>query len=558
MRTSIVTLVLICCMAFTALASDTADDTLVFKLNVVDKTAQVTISLPPHPGRLGLEIGRWAGVRDFDKNLSEVTVLRNGRDTLAADRPDDHTWECDADNAPVTISYRVSPPDSSRHIDSRDIRFHPILTDSVMQLWGYAVFLYPNDSLLDHHPCRLEIAAPDYQPVYVTARSGDIRNILNALIVGGSYRVTELEVDGVPLTFHITGRFAFPDSAFVNMMAAIISHQAAWLGSYPTERMMIVLSEGRPHSRGGTVIENGMALEFPPEDSLSADDMAVPRLIAHENTHVWVGHTLDMFHYGFGEGHFKWFQEGVPDYYSYLTMLRLGFWTPEQFLEKMNSVIVAYYENRYAFTATADSLETHVYEDRDYLRLPYDKGALVAWLVDLQAHAISGGTRSYDDVIKALLHNHSAVEVGYTDDDLKAALKVVAGPVWDSLYPRLALGADSLPVATIARLLGTQCDLDTMDVFDLGFSTIDNHVQIGSVIDLVTPGSSAENAGMIVSDTIAGTDIYFNDPSREASLWVKRGGREKKITFRPTRSTVIPQIRIDDASIQAVKELIRP
>lgn len=554
----IVSLAVICSMSLSAQANDATRDTLVFRADVAKTFVDVTISIPPHPGKLELEISRWAGVRDFDKNLSNVTIVRDGRDTVTAERPDDHTWAFDADNAPVTVTYRVTPPDSSRHIDKRNIRFHPTLTGEVMQLWGYALFLYPIDSLFDHNPARLEISAPDYQPVYVTVHTGEMRDILNALIVGGDYRVTELEVDGVPLTFHITGHLAFSDSAFVSTVAGIISQQASWLGSYPAERMMIVLSEGPTHGRGGTVVTNGMALELSPEDPLSADDMAVPRLIAHENTHVWVGHTLDMFAYGFKEGHFKWFQEGVPDYYSYLTLLRLGLWTPEQFLDRMNRVIVAYYENPYAFTATADSMEVHVYEDRNYSRLPYDKGALVAWLVDLQAHALSDGARSYDDVIKTLLNNPSVMADGYTDEDLAAALRTVVGPAWDSLYPRLGLGADTLPLALYAKLLGTECDLDTVEVFDLGFKTEAREIAPGAVIVSVDPGSPAEDAGLMVSDTIAGTDIYFNDPSRECSLWVLREGMKEKITYRPIRRLPVPQIDATGACLGTIRKLARP
>ena len=242
----------------------------------------------------------------------------------------------------------------------------------------------------------------------------------------------------------------------------------------------------------------------------------------------------------------------MPEYYSYLTMLRLGFMSPSRFLEEMNQLIVTYYKNPHAFTATADTLEERIYVSHYYNRLAYDKGALLGFLIDLEINGASDGKRSVDDLILSL---PDAATDEYTDKTLRSALDELTHADWNDRYASFMLGADTLPMQRFSDLLGTSIVLDTMPVFDLGFSTVDGRIEPGAIIRAVASGSAAEQAGLHPGDTIAGNSIYLDDPTRDATIWIRTGTSDKKIIYRPARQMVVPQLVETGSAISRVNRL---
>jgi predicted metalloprotease with PDZ domain len=148
---------------------------------------------------------------------------------------------------------------------------------------------------------------------------------------------------------------------------------------------------------------------------------SILRLAAHELLHAWNGKRLRPV--GLGPFDYErpvhtpslWLVEGVTSYYDDLVLAKAGLSSEEGVLADLSSAIRSVQTapgrkiesladaSRYAWTGLyrrdADSPNRSV----DY----YDKGAVVAFLLDARLRRTSQGSRSLDDVLRALWAQHA-------------------------------------------------------------------------------------------------------------------------------------------------------
>ena len=120
--------------------------------------------------------------------------------------------------------------------------------------------------------------------------------------------------------------------------------------------------------------------------------------LAHEMVHTFVrgldsGMELDG----------SWYSEGLAVYYERLLPLRAGRITPNDFLNDLNSTAARYYTNALQRTPNSEIAAQFWTETRVRV-LPYDRGALYFTLLDSQLRQASGGKRSLDTLVAAMLN----------------------------------------------------------------------------------------------------------------------------------------------------------
>jgi len=259
-------------------------------------------------------------------------------------------------------------------------------------------------------------------------------------------------------------------------------------------------------------------------------------LLAHEMLHAWVRSLSDG---GDGAGGLasSWFSEGLAVHYQRMLPWRAGLIDDEAFLADLNATAGRYYTNALIATPN-EQVPAGFWRDTRIRVLPYDRGSLYFAALDEDIRAASGGARSLDDLVRAMLAERRA-----------------GRPMDRALFERLLhaeLGDDGL--AGLEAMLAGDTVLPSPDAFgpcftrvtrplrrfDLGF---DPAVLVAEerVVTGLKPGSQAARAGLRNGDRIVNRfpqDSLQGDQEATLTLQVERDGRRFEITYLPRGETV--------------------
>jgi len=255
-----------------------------------------------------------------------------------------------------------------------------------------------------------------------------------------------------------------------------------------------------------------------------------------------------------------WLYEGVTEYFAQLIRYQGGRLTEKEYLDAMRVKISQgekFPNHKFSFTEMSRNVLEKPYADA-YLHV-YDRGAVMAWLIDAQIRGAHHGERSLIDVIMALHAQYGPErpfdEAGFFD----AFCEVAEVPGLRAFFAKHVEGREPLPYTDALKLVGLEyqakgSEVKALNPLESGKNDLKVKVENLGMSRIVKKIGPNEWAGLKVGDEVSMQDLVA---ARDAAvdgimkLPVSRGGTrvvldvpvKTETVSRPHHLKVVDELR---------------
>jgi len=228
-----------------------------------------------------------------------------------------------------------------------------------------------------------------------------------------------------------------------------------------------------------------------------------------------------------------WLYEGVTEYFAQLIRYQGGRLTQQEYLDVMRGKLAQgekFPNSKFSFTEMSRNVLDKPYKDA-FMHV-YDRGAVMAWLIDAQIRGAHQGQRSLIDIIMALHRQYGPdrpfEEAGFFD----AFCEVAETPGLREFFAKHVEGREPLPYSEALKLVGLEysaqgSEIMAINPLDAGKNDLKVKVTNLGMTRLVKKVGPEEWAGLQVGDEVAMQDLVAaRDAASESTmkLPVTRGG----------------------------------
>ena len=441
---------------------------IVRPINLAQHEIEVSLVLPAEAVAKGavMALPAWTPgsylVRDYARFVDRLSLKDGGGKEILAPKLDKQRWSIPAMKGGGTLTYRVFANDLSvrtNHVDAAHA-----------QLVGAATFMYlekdlrrPYEVSFEGFPKHWNVAS-GLVPDQGTYRAADYDELVDSPFELGTFRRHAFHALNADFEMAITGEHNGDELRMIEGTQKIVTQAGGIFGGFPFHHYTFLLTFS-PKASGGLEHKNSASLLSDPFRFNKTEGYGgLFGLISHEFFHAWNvkrlhDPALGPFDYS-GENYTKllWFHEGFTDYLDNLIAMKAGVlpwsavakewgkrWTEymqrpgrsEQSLEEasFDAWIRFYKPSEFSANSTVGY---------------YDKGSLVALMMDAKIHLGSKGAKGLEDLF-ALLWKRRA-DQGLTDADIRKAYQELSGedpePFWNAhIKGRAELDASAFELA---------------------------------------------------------------------------------------------------------------
>ena len=377
---------------------------------------------------------------------------------------DKQRWRVPALKTGGTLTYRLYCNDltvRTNHVDS-----------SHAHLVGSASFLYledqhdrPYDLQFHGWPRTWQIASglPADQGHF---HAKDHDELVDSPFELGTFRLHEWDCDKTAFECAITGEHCGDEGRIVEGTKRIVEACGRMFSGFPFDRYVFLLTFS-PGARGG--------LEHRDSTSLLADPFSLDKaegyydlftLIAHEFFHAWNvkrlrASELGPFDYG-KENPTKllWFHEGFTSFIQYGLVMQSGTapwaWVARKLAQTWTDNTTRRGRREQSLEESSFDAWIRLYKPTEFSTNStvsyYDKGSLIAWMLDAKIRLASGGRLGVDEYIRILWNKFGDGPI--TDADLREAYGSLSGEDPESFWRDYLSGVKELDPSSIEKAYG--------------------------------------------------------------------------------------------------------
>jgi hypothetical protein len=257
----------------------------------------------------------------------------------------------------------------------------------------------------------------------------------------GELRMRRLDVGGRAIDIAFApGEFAVGETAVFDWIRVSADVVARYYGRFPVERVLLLVLPGRGKGFGyGKTLGNGGAsILLPIGKATTARELDEDWMLVHE-----------MLHLGFPSvpRQHLWLEEGIATYVEPFARARAGRLSVQEVWRGMLRGL----PNGLPERGDQGLDNTHTWGRT------YWGGALFCLLADLEIRERTGGKRSIDDALRAILETGGNIAVRWElARALEAGDKAIGVPVLVELHRRMGTRAEAVDLSAIWKKLGVK------------------------------------------------------------------------------------------------------
>jgi predicted metalloprotease with PDZ domain len=524
------------------------------------------------PAQLDLVMPVWTPgsylVREYARHVQDFAAQDESRRALVWRKSNKNTWRVETNGArEVAASYAVYANELTVRTNELNDR-HAFWNNAATLMYVDGHLSAPSTlRVAPHGNWKIATGLPAIPGERNTFRAENFDILYDSPFLVSDFRVLNFEVRGVPHRLVIDGEGNYDAERLRRDTQKIVESAAQLMGDVPyrdyTFQLMI-----HPTAGGGLEHLNSTALiwrrfGFRPETAYR--DFLT--LVAHEHFHAWNvkrirPDALGPFDYT-GENYTRllWVAEGVTSYYEDLIVRRAGLMTDRDYLARVATAIRNLQNTpgrleQSIEEASFDAWIKYYRQDENTVNSAvsyYDKGALVALLLDLEIRRRSSGSKSLDDVMRHLYAEFARRDRNFTPEDFQRAAELAAGSSLEEFFRRYVRGREELDYNAALGAAGLQLLTVAADAAQTAAAPAPrpyfgaNLRQDGDrlLVRDVPAGTPAYNFGLYAGDQIVAVDGYrvgtpdlFNArilerrPNEEVRVSVFRGDELRTLAVR--------------------------
>jgi len=498
-------------------------------------------------------------IREFSKGV-EGFAASAGTKPLKVEKLKKNTWRIySGKEKAVKINYSVYAFEVS-------IRT-PFVDASHAFLSPTGIFMYPDNQLALGSTVKIvpfkgwEKVSTGLEPVAgkpftYTAKNFDI--LYDSPIEVGNQDVFEFMAAGVKHEVAMYGGGNYNAERLKADMPKIVEQITAMYGENPNQHYTFIvhnLSKGS----GGLEHLNSTVLGVARDSySTEAGYNGFLGLVAHEYHHLWNVKrlrpvALGPFDYE-NENYTTdlWIAEGFTSYYKNKFMLRAGYVSPDEFAGALISSVAGILNTPGAKieSAAASSFDAWIKyyrptENSNNSTVSYySKGEVIGLLLDLEILHATKGSKSLDDVMKAMYLQCKTTGKGYTDAEFKAKAENISGIDLTDFWAKYVNGVTPVEYAKYFGFAGIKVQDENAGntIPYLGTATKETNGHV--MITAVSRNSGAWTDGLNVGDEVISADGVNAEPGLESKAVISDKKVGDVITFRIKRDFLDKEIKV--------------
>jgi len=357
----------------------------------------------------------------------------------------------------------------------------------------------------------------------------DVANLINSALIGGKrLTVIERKIGDAPLRVAVAGKWKFQPEELADVVEKVVVAENKFWGDPPSPYLVTMAPLGDVPT-GLTYTGTGRTDAFTIASTGAFELAHATRFLAHENMHSWVPNELgnmpddDSVDY--------WFSEGFNDYLASKVLLAAGLWTLDQWAADKNETLLRYGTSPAKTIAAAD-IGARFWSDQAVQQVSYDRGHLLAAMLDAEIAERTEGKESIESVMRAqrtAAKGSSELARNLFRTTLLERTGIDAAP----LIERHARAGETIVLPE--AMLGACGRIETSSrrAFAYGFDPRATRIAEG-VIAGVDPAGAAHAAGLRNGMKLIRRETgVIGDATQTLSYRVTAAGEEKIIAYLP-------------------------
>lgn len=398
-------------------------------------------------------------IREYAKNVEGFTATANGK-VAKVQKITKNTWRVyNAKAAAIKVNYRIYAFEVSVRTS--------LVDDTHAFLSSTGTFMYPAGMLKSPSTVKIvpfgkwdkvSTGLPKVAGQKFTYYASDFDILFDSPLEVGNQDIFEFTASGVKHEVAMVGGGNYDKERLKVDMAKIVQAGTAIFGENPNKNYTFIVHN---FARGGGGLEHlnstvlGATRNAYDKESGYKGFLS---LVAHEYFHLWNVKRLRPIALGpfdYDNENYTtnlWTSEGFTSYYENKLLIRAGATNRDTFLNDLIGGLgtVINTPGSKLQSASASSFDAWIIgyrpneNSKNFSISYYSKGEVIGLLMDLEIANATKGTKSLDDVMKAMYDLEKIQKRGYTDAEFKAMVEKVSGISFTRFWAKYIDGTDDV------------------------------------------------------------------------------------------------------------------